>query len=237
MKLIKFSTMLFAGAMFVASCNEAPKSDNAKTEDAKKVDDKKAEGAADFTLDTKASEVSWLGTKVGGKHNGTFGISEGKISVKDGQVAAGSFVIDIKTLKVLDIPADKKENKDLAGHLSGKDFFDVEKFATAKFEITSVAPFKKEVPKEGEKKDEKKDAEYSIADPTHTIVGNLELKGVTKSVTFPAKITIAEGKAEAEAKFNINRKDWGMDYGTKESLGDKMLYPTVNIGLKLVANK
>lgn len=236
MKLIKFSVMLLSGVMFFASCNEAPKSDEAKTEDAKKVDDKKAEGAADFTLDTKASEVSWLGTKVGGKHNGTFGISEGKISVKDGQVAAGSFVINIKSMKVLDL-TDSVQNKKLAGHLLSKDFFEAEKFATAKFEITSVAPFKKEEPKEGEKKEDKKDAEYSIADPTHTITGNLELKGVTKSVTFPAKINIAEGKAEAEAKFNINRKDWGMSYGTEASLGDKMLYPTVNIGLKLVANK
>ena len=229
MKLIKFSVLLFAGAMFFASCNEAPKSDNAKVDDAKKVDEKKSEGASDLTLDTKTSEISWLG----GKHNGTFSITEGKISVKDGQVASGNFVIDIKSLKVLDL-TDEAMNKKLAGHLLSKDFFEAEKFATGKFEITSVAPFKKE---EGEKKDEKKDAEYSIADPTHTVTGNLELKGVTKSVTFPAKITLTDGKAEAEAKFNINRKDWGMSYGTEASMGDKMLYPTVNIGLKLVANK
>jgi polyisoprenoid-binding protein YceI len=234
MKLIKFSVMFFASAMFFASCNEAPKSDDAKTEDAKKVDDKKAEGAAELKLDTGVSEMSWVGTKkIGDKHNGTFKLTEGKISLKDGQITAGSFVVDIKSMKVLDL-TDTTANKKLAGHLLSKDFFEADKFATATFEITNVAPFKKE---EGEKKDDKKDAEYSIADPTHTVTGNLELKGVKKSIAFPAKITITGDKAEAEAKFNINRKDFGMAYGTEESLGDKMINNAVNIGLKLVANK
>lgn len=234
MKLIKFSTLVFAGAVFFASCNEAPKSDEAKTTDAKEVDAKKAEGAADLKLDLATSQMTWVGTKkVGDKHDGTFSLTEGKISVKDGQITAGNFVIDIKSLKVMDLK-DTTANKKLAGHLLSKDFFEAEKFATASFEITAVAPFKKE---EGEKKDDKKDAEYSIADPTHTVTGNLELKGVKKSIAFPAKIKIEDGKAEAEAKFNINRKDFGMSYGTEESLGDKMINNAVNIGLKLVANK
>lgn len=236
MKLIRIPALLLAGAMFVASCEQAPKSDDAKTGDAEKVDAKKAEDATELKLDTKASEVTWVGTKPVGKHNGSFALTEGKISLKDGQITAGSFVIDIKSLKVLDIPETEESNKKLAGHLLSKDFFEAEKFATGKFEIVSVTPFKKEEGKD-EKKDEKKDAEYTLADPTHTIKGNLELKGVTKSVEFPAKVTISGDKAEAEAKFNINRKDWNMSYGAEESLGDKFIRPTVHIGLKLVANK
>lgn len=239
MKFNQIPTLILAGAIFFTSCEQAPKSDEAKTGEAEKVDTKKAEDANELKLDTKTSEVSWVGSKPTGKHMGTFALTEGKISVKDGQVTAGSFVIDVKSLKVTDKEMDEAGKKKLAGHLASGDFFDAEKFATAKFEITEVKPFQKPEAKEGkeEKKEEKKDAEFSIADPTHTVKGNLELKGVTKSIEFPAKITIAEGKAEAEAKFNINRKDWGMSYGTEESLGDKILYPTVNIGLKLVANK
>jgi len=232
MKVALFSTILLSGVLFFASCEQAPKSDDAKTSDAKKVDEGKAEGASELTLDTKASEVSWVGTKPVGKHNGTFAISEGKISVKDGQVTAGSFTIDMKSLKVVDL-TDKDMNAKLAGHLTSADFFDAEKFATAKFEITNVAPFKKE----DDAKEDKKDNTYAIANPTHSITGNLELKGVKKSVTFPAKITLSADKNEAEAKFNINRKDWGLNYNSEASLGDKFISHTVNIGLKLVATK
>ncbi len=231
MKVIQISALLLSGAMFFASCEQAPKSDEAKTEEAKKVDDKKAEGSNEFKLDTKASEVTWVGTKPVGKHNGSFAISEGKISVKDGQIAAGSFTIDIKSLKVLDIK-DAKTNKDLADHLTNNDFFGAEKFPTAKFEITTVEPIKKNADKEADK-----EAEYTLANPTHIITGNLELKGVTKSISFPAKITLSDNKAEAEAKFNINRKDWGMNYNDAESLGDKFIRNAVHIGLKLVATK
>ena len=76
-----------------------------------------------------------------------------------------------------------------------------------------------------------------MANPTHFVTGNLELKGVTKRIKFPAKITISDGKVNAEAKFNINRKDWGMSYGADESLGDKFIRPTVHLGLNIVANK
>jgi len=225
-------TALLLGVLCFASCEQAPKSDDAKTEDAKKVDDKKAENAIDLKLDTKLSEVAWVGTKPTGKHNGTFSITEGKISVKGGEITAGSFLIDIKTLKVLD-PADGENNAKLTKHLLSKDFFEAERFGTGRFEITSVAPFTKDDEKNS---GEKKDQEYTLANPNHVITGNLELKGVTKSVSFPARVTVTEGKAEAEAKFNINREDWNINYGAKESLGDNFIRPTIHISLKLVAN-
>ena len=233
MKITFFSALLLSGVMIFASCEQAPKSDEAKTSEAKKVDETKTEGASELKVDTKTSEVTWVGTKPVGKHNGSFGVSEGTISLKEGKVAGGSFTIDVKSLKVLDIPAEKEENKKLVGHLLAKDFFEAETFPTAKFTITEVADFKKDE----KATNEKKDAEYTLADPTHTVTGNLELKGVTKSVTFPAKITVADGKVDAEAKFNINRKDWNMSYGADESLGDKFIKPTVHIGFKVSASK
>ena len=231
MKITSLSTLALATLLALSNCEQAPQSDKAKTEDAKKVDDTKAKDASELTLDIKASEVTWVGTKPTGKHAGTFGIKEGKISVKEGQITAGSFTLDVAALKVTDIPADNEMNGKLAGHLTSEDFFDAKKFPSAKFEITAVAPYKKDE----KATEDKKDAEYTLKDPTHTITGNLELKGVTKSISFPAKVTLGEGKASAEAKFTIDRKDWKVNHGKEESVGDKVISNTVFIGLKLAA--
>ena len=69
------------------------------------------------------------------------------------------------------------------------------------------------------------------------ITGNLELKGVKKSITFPAKVTMSGESVTAEAKFNINRKEWKMSYGADESLKDKFIRPTVHIGFNVTAKK
>jgi Uncharacterized conserved protein len=79
----------------------------------------------------------------------------------------GSFVIDMSTINVLDIPADKKGNADLRGHLSAPDFFDVAKYPTSKFVITSVE---------------------DKGDKLH-VTGNLTIKDVTKSITIPATVS------------------------------------------------
>ncbi|MCS6820293.1 MAG: YceI family protein [Microscillaceae bacterium] len=223
---------IFVLAIWVMSCSQAPKSDEAKTGEAVKVDESKKADAPAYTVDLATSEVTWVGTKPTGKHNGTFKIKEGTINVKDGQVVGGAYVIDLNSLKVLDLK-DEKQNADLTGHLKSKDFFEVEKFPTAKFTIVSVSPFKPD----STQKQIEKDKEYSLENPTHTVKGNLELKGVTKSIEFPAKIEVTESEVKAEAKFNIDRTAWGMNYKAEGSIPDKFIHNKVNIGFKVFAKK
>jgi polyisoprenoid-binding protein YceI len=232
MKSLKIYGLMFAGAFALAACESAPKSDEAKTGEAQKVDSTKTVEAQTLKVDLANSTVTWVGTKPTGKHNGTFNLSEGTISVKGNEVVGGKFTIDINTLKVLDIPAEDEGNAKLTKHLKSADFFEVEKFPTATFEIVSVSPYKPDTTA----KTEEKDKEYTLENPTHTVTGNLTLKGVTKSISFPAIVKVKAGKVEAEAKFNINRKDWGMEYGTDEAkLKDKFIRPTVHIGFKINA--
>jgi polyisoprenoid-binding protein YceI len=226
MKSLKTLSILLAGAVALASCEQAPKSDDAKTTDAKAVDTTKKSDAADLKVDVANSSISWVGTKVTGKHTGTFGVKEGSLSIKENQLVAGKFVIDVAALKVTDIPADNEMNGKLVGHLKSPDFFDTEKFPTATFEITGVETYKADP----NAKVEEKDKEYVLENPTHTITGNLELRGEKKSITFPAVVNIANGKVEAEAKFNINRQDWKIAYEGKK---DDLISNTVHIGLKI----
>ena len=45
--------------------------------------------------------------------------------------------------------------------------------------------------------------------------GDLTMRGVTRPVTFPAKIKMTDAGMEAAAKFTINRTDWGIVYKGK----------------------
>lgn len=202
-------------ALTIVGCNNAPEADEAVTGEQQKA--ATTVGTA-YNIDTVGSSVEWLGSKPVGQHNGLFKISEGKFSVENGSISAGSFVISTASLTDLDLKAGEGKEK-LEGHLKSADFLDTDKFPTAKFEITSVAPL----------------ANDSSA--THTISGNLTLKDSTKNISFPAKLTIADNNLQAQANFNIDRTLWGLHYGNDKSLGDKFIRPEVNIKLNITANK
>ena len=47
---------------------------------------------------------------------------------------------------------------------------------------------------------------------TIKITGNLTIKGVTRTVTFPAKMEVKDGILKANGKLIIDRTDWGIRY-------------------------
>jgi polyisoprenoid-binding protein YceI len=234
MSLIKLSSFIFAGLMagslVFTSCSQAPKSDEAKVQDSAAVT-APASTALTFSVDTTASKISWIGTKPTGKHNGTFSVATGTLSAENGALTGGSFEINIASLKVLDL-TDAKKNADLAGHLKSKDFFEAEKFPTAKFEISAVAPYQAAADSSA-----KEENSLKIADPTHLISGNLTLKGVTKNITFPAKVTVDAAGVTAVANFNIDRTQWAIVYNAEGpgSVKDKVIHNKVNLGIELKA--
>ena len=92
---------------------------------------KKINAPATYTVATDASKVEFTGSKKAGYHNGSFALKAGSISIDNGKLTGGKFVIDLASVK-----ADAGEK--LEGHLKSPDFFDVAKFAEATYEITSV---------------------------------------------------------------------------------------------------
>lgn len=211
-----------AASLIFASCQDAPKADDATVTDAQQV---QTAAGADYKADLAQSKIEWIGTKPVGKHHGTLMVKEGTVTVADNAIKGGSFVIDIKSLKPDD--QDSTGNAKLQGHLLSPDFFDADKFPNATFTITEV--------KAGVDPSLAKD--LVMKDATHTITGNLTLKDVTKSVSFPAKVSVTDASVTADANFNIDRTQWNMAYGSDKSLGDKFIDPRVNLALHLVANK
>jgi polyisoprenoid-binding protein YceI len=62
----------------------------------------------------------------------------------------------------------------------------------------------------------------------------LELRGVTKTVSFPANITIDAKTAKGTAEFKINRKDFGIEYPGKP---DDLIKDEVLLKIALVFNR
>jgi hypothetical protein len=56
-------------------------------------------------------------------------------------------------------------------------------------------------------------------------------------VTFPAVVSIADGKAEAKATFTLDRTKWNVRYGSGkffENLGDRLIYDDFEVSLAVV---
>lgn len=215
-----FLLPVLAGSMLLVACSDAPKADNAEVSEAQNVE--QAAGVA-YNANLSESKIEWVGTKPVGRHHGTFVLKDGNLIVSGDNLEGGRFVIDVSSITPDD--QDAEGNAKLQGHLKSEDFFHVEKYPESTFEITSVT--------EGvENKDN-----LVMKDATHTITGNLTMKGVTKSITFPAKVYKEGDKIIADANFNIDRTQWNIVYGNDKSLGDKFIRPEVNLQVHLVADQ
>src|SRR6478736_9292679 len=90
-----------------------------------------------FEIVSSNSNVEWTGRKVTGAHNGTIGIKEGNFILNDGKIKGGNVVINTSTIKILDV-TDPATNAQFAGHLASDDFFSIDRYPEAFFEITSA---------------------------------------------------------------------------------------------------
>jgi polyisoprenoid-binding protein YceI len=243
MKTLSFPILALLATFFVSSCQQKPGGDTAEVGAAQDVDQVSAQ-AVNYPLDTEASELTWYGFKPTGRHNGTIGIQDGTLAVENGTIVGGSFTIDMNAIDVLDLEGEDKQK--LTGHLQSPDFFAVEEYPTAKFEITKVQPIAEATMEEDTSRldvvvnDEAVD-EYKIENPTHAITGNLTLRDTTLSVMFPAKVSMSGDQIMAQAKFNIDRTKWNVAYGDENDLEarakDQFIYNTVNVGFDIKASK
>ena len=243
MKMLKLSIFSVFVSLVAISCQSQPGGTDAETGAAQEVENVSA-SANEYALNISSSEFSWYGFKPTGRHEGTIGIKDGMLAVENSELVGGTITMDMTDINVNDLEGEDKQK--LTGHLSSPDFFAVEQYPTAEFQITDVQPYGGAIANEGENNmelvvnDEPVD-EYAIDAPTHTITGNLTMRDTTLSITFPAKVNITDDKIEAQAKFNIDRTQWNVSYGDETDpvakAQDKFIYNTVNVGFDVVADK
>ena len=211
--------MITVFALVITGCkNENNK--EAETGDSKLTTTANAE-AVQYNVDASESVIEWEGNKPTGAHTGTIKLSEGSFKANDSVVESGKFVIDMNSIVVTDLEGEDKANLEahLKGTVEGKegDFFNVNEFPNASFEVTGY------------------NAENSMLE------GNLTLKGETKNIQFPVLLNRSEDKLEIISdEFSIDRTKWNVNYGSKsifEGLGDKFINDQIELKIKLVAKK
>ncbi len=129
------------------------------------------------------STIAFTASKVTRTHQGGFKSFAGKINVGAGKIVGAS---EIK----IGMPSIWADDPRLTQHLKSPDFFNVQQFPVATFTATSITG--------------------PASQPT--ITGNLDLHGVTKSVSFPAAVQVADNEVNLKAEFAINRRDFNVNY-------------------------
>lgn len=220
-----------AWLLFLSACTNAPDADKATTTEAKKETTTTGET---YKVDTIGSKIEWVATKVTGYHTGTVNIKSGELMIQDGKVNGGSFVLDMNSMVVSGPKgSDEASNNKLLGHLKSPDFFEVSKYPEATFVITAVNPFSGAVKDTTDPRQEGI-SKYKVADPTHSVSGNLTIKGIAKNIEFPARITINANTVDAMAKFNLDRTQWNLVYPGKP---DDLIRNEIHLGILLKATK
>ncbi|MFO7565044.1 MAG: YceI family protein [Enhygromyxa sp.] len=206
--IVSALTLSFALAGVVACKSEVEDKPKAKVEDAGKAEDKPATAATGeletLSLAKEGSSIGFIGAKVTGDHKGGFSEFKGSATVEGDKLSSLEIIVDMKSIS--------SDDERLTGHLSGADFFEVEKHPEAKFTSLSITE------KAGE------------GGATHEIAGNLELKGEAKKITFPATIHVKDGSVHGKAAFSIDRKQWGITYPGKP---DDLIKDDVALELEL----
>ena len=202
------STLLLA--LGIAACDANPAKGKAQATASEPVVAAAAPtSAAKYTFSAADSRFDFVGAKVTRKHNGSFQSFTGTVNLVDGDPTKSSVTAEVSVASL------KTDEEKLTGHLKSPDFLDVAKFPKATFTSTAIRAG-------GEN------------GATHTVTGNLQLHGVTKSITFPATVKTSGDAVDVDAEFAINRKDFGVVY---PGMPDDLIKDDVLLKLHLHATK
>ena len=199
-----FAVLLIALAMFSAAC-EDPAANKPKATTSEPTNAASSNSAANsaataaspatkgesLALNPQNSKVEFTGSKVTGKHDGGFEKFTGTIDLVNGKPEESSVTVDIEMASVV------TDASGLTDHLKTGDFFEIEKFPKSTFASTKIV------------------ADTAKGANAYTVTGDLEMRGVKKSITFPAIITVSDADVAVKAEFAINRKDFGIVYAGK----------------------
>jgi polyisoprenoid-binding protein YceI len=172
-----------AAVCLLAGCSDpADKVAKAPTSDPQKAGSGSTQSGKAYTI-RAASTIGFVGSKVTRSHNGGFKNFAGTIQAADGKIVGTPEIkIGMQSLFV--------DDPRLQGHLKSKDFFDVANNPVSTFTVTGI----------------------ESAGAQQKVTGNLNLHGVTKSISFPADIRVGDDAVTVKAEFAINRRDFNINY-------------------------
>ncbi|HCR48871.1 MAG TPA: YceI family protein [Rhodothermales bacterium] len=172
-----------------------------------------------YSLDKSHSQVLFTVTHMGiSSVTGTFKQMDGKVVIGSKGLSSLSTEATIQTASI------STQNDGRDNHLRSDDFFNAEKFPTATFKSKSI----------------------KVAGNNLTIVGDLTIRDVTKTVTLKGKylgtVNSKRGdqtitKIAFEASTTIKRLQYGLKWNSLMEAGGLVVSDDVKITLSIQANK
>lgn len=156
-------------------------------------------GKKTYKVNLTDSKVTWIGSKPAGEHHGTVDLLQGSLILTNGKITGGSFTLDMNSIKNFDLES-PEWNKKLVDHLKSQDFFYVEKYPVATFEITKAE---------------------AISGSDYKITGVLTMKEVSKSISFNASLKTDNSQLTASSEqIILDRTDWKVEALSKSVFAD-----------------
>jgi polyisoprenoid-binding protein YceI len=168
---------------------------------------------AAYTVDVTASNVEWKGEVIGVYgHNGTVKLASATVEVSDSVLVGGTFTIDMTSIWPTDSASYKDQDggraTDLVAHLTTDDFFGIDSFPTATFEIVSATADK--------------------------VSGKLTVKGVTVDEELEiTNMTVSESGVSFTGTLVFDRQKHGVSW--KHFVKDYVLSDDITITFTVVA--
>ena len=171
-----------------------------------------------YKIEIEASRLEWIGRNANKRHYGTIAIKGGELIVRNGLPHMGRIEADMTSIRDFDLQ-DESWNGLLIRHLKSDDFYEVDRFPTAAFELTGWEPLTEATP----------GTSNGIA------IGRLTIKNTTRLVRFPADVTAEkDGSLNAHAALDLDRTLWNVNYGSGrlfERLGMHLVHDLISLEL------
>jgi polyisoprenoid-binding protein YceI len=168
-----------------------------------------------WTIDSRASSLTFGASQIGSLVNGRFPVWTGEIVLDPASLGAAHIDIRIET------PGVTTNNRDVDSLLKGPNFLDVQKFTQARFVSTAI------VAKGGD---------------CYEARGKLTIRNVTRDVVLPFTLAIAYDPAQpgrfkgtARGRITLKRLDFGV--GQNEWAGTGQVADEVTVDLNVVASR
>ena len=167
-----------------------------------------------YTVDAAASSVEWKGEVIGVYgHNGTVKLASGTVEIADSVITGGTFTIDMTSIWPTDSASYKDQDggraTDLVAHLTTDDFFGIDSFPTATFEVVSAEGLDK-------------------------VNGKLTVKGVTVDEQLEiSNLQVSEAGATFTGTLVFDRQKHGVSW--KHFVKDYVLSDDITITFTVVA--
>lgn len=171
-----------------------------------------------FQLHAASSVVNWTGKKILGLHTGTIQVQSGYLVFEGDTITKAAISINMLSIQITDME-DPAARQEFANHLQHADFFDVNNFPIANWELETAR---------------------LLDHNKYLLKGRLTIKYHEHPVTFIATVERYSDMLHAMGEMEVDRTLYNIRYGSGrffDNLGNTLIHDKFVLQFKLIGNK